>query len=391
MAVIPLGELAEVVSGGTPRRSEPRFFDGHIPWVKIGDMVQGTVTSTEESITEEGLKASTAKVLPAGTLLLSIFATIGRTAVLTIDAATNQAIAGLLVRDPSRVDGRYLRRYLEFASKGLARQGRGVAQANINLSILRAHQIPLPPLGGQQRIAEILDVADTVRVRRREAIDRLDTLTQAIFFDMFDARPHIGAHTPVEALGDAAEVQGGLQVTTKRKDLPLAAPYLRVANVYRGYLNLSVVKEIRLTESELQRTQLEAGDLLVVEGHGNKQEIGRVGLWSGEIDGCVHQNHLIRVRCDRARVLPRFAEAYLNSELGRRSLLRAANTTSGLNTISTSDVRAVPIRIPPLGRQKDFLARAEEVDRNVRLAHQQLKTLESLFASLQQRAFRGEL
>ena len=182
---MPLGELADVVSGGTPKRSESSFFDGDIPWVKIGDMLQGTVTSTQESITDLGLSSSSAKLLPAGTLLLSIFATIGRTAVLGIDAATNQAIAGLKVRDSSGVDRHYLRRYLEYASEGLANQGRGVAQANINLSILRSHEVPLPPIEEQRRIAAVLDAADALRTKRRQALAKLDSLTQAIFIDIF--------------------------------------------------------------------------------------------------------------------------------------------------------------------------------------------------------------
>ena len=154
----PLGELAKVVSGGTPKRANPEFFDGDVPWVKIGDMVQGTINSTDESITEAGLKGSSAKLLSAGTLLLSIFASIGRTAVLGCEAACNQAIAGLLIKDDGTVD----QRYLEYTAEELASQGRGVAQANISLPILRSHEIPPPPIAEQRRIAAVLDAADAL-------------------------------------------------------------------------------------------------------------------------------------------------------------------------------------------------------------------------------------
>jgi type I restriction enzyme, S subunit len=152
-------------------------------------------------------------------------------------------------------------------------------------------------------------------------------------------------------LGEISEIQGGLQVTSRRNSLSVEAPYLRVANVYRNYLDLDEIKKIRLTERELERTSLESGDLLVVEGHGNPNEVGRVAMWDGSISPCVHQNHLIRVRLD-SRAVPAFIVTLLNSPEGRLHLLRSANTTSGLNTISTSDVRTTPVILPPLEEQR---------------------------------------
>lgn len=140
---VPLGELCDVVSGGTPPRTNPSHFGGEVPWVKIGDMRQGAIRTTEETLSASGLAACAAKVLPRNTVLLSIFATIGRTAVLAVDAATNQAIAGITPRD-DRLDRAFLRRFLDTAAPSLGRQSRGVAQANINLSILRALPVPLP-------------------------------------------------------------------------------------------------------------------------------------------------------------------------------------------------------------------------------------------------------
>lgn len=183
---------------------------------------------------------------------------------------------------------------------------------------------------------------------------------------------------PVVTVDDIAEVQGGLQVTSKRSSLALEVPYLRVANVGRGLLSLDEVKLIRVTPSELSRSRLAPGDLLVVEGHGNKDEIGRVALWNGEIETCVHQNHLIRIRCREGVVVPRFLEAYMNSEVGRRALLRAANTTSGLNTISTGDVRQVPVPLPPLGQQRRISAVLEAAEALRSKRRQALARLEIL-------------
>ena len=261
-----------------------------------------------------------------------------------------------------------------------------MAQQGVNATKLKNLLVPLPPIEEQRRIASVLDAAEALRAKRRQALAKLDSLTQAIFVDMFGA-----GGGEEQALGRLAEVQGGLQVTTKRKGHPIHVPYLRVANVYRGSLDLSEVKILQVSEKELARARLAKGDLLVVEGHGNKDEIGRVGIWDGSIDPCVHQNHLIRVRCDPSQLHPRFAEAFMNSWVGRRALLRAANTTSGLNTISTRDVRDVQIPLPALSAQKRFVEVANHVDRQRTMLTAADTELNGLIGSLQQRAFRGEL
>ena len=169
-------------------------------------------------------------------------------------------------------------------------------------SLLRARpaevfkiQIPFPPLDEQKRIAGILDAADALRAKRREALAELDTLLQSTFLDMFGDPVTNLMGWEVVRIEEVGSVQGGLQVTSKRRPLPIERPYLRVANVFRGYLDLDEIKTIRLTEAEERRTAIEDEDILIVEGHGNRDEIGRCALWDGSIEQCVHQNHLIRL------------------------------------------------------------------------------------------------
>jgi uncharacterized phage-associated protein len=262
---------------------------------------------------------------------------------------------------------------------------------NITQGDIRSAPIPLPPIEEQRRIAAILDQAETLRTQRRQALAHLDTLTQSLFLDMF-GDPVVNPNGwPLSTIGKIAEVQGGLQVTTARKDLPLEVPYLRVANVYRGFLDLAEIKSIRGTPAEVARTTLEKGDLLVVEGHGNPNEIGRAALWTGEVSGCVHQNHLIRARFDLSKVVPVFACEYVNSPGGRRHLLRAGKSTSGLNTISVSNVRETPVALPPLALQQTFATRIQAIEALKATHRTALAQLDALFASLQQRAFSGEL
>lgn len=294
----------------------------------------------------------------------------------------------LPIKPGPSLDRRYLLHYLRtprMVSRA-ANKAVGINLPRLSPNVLESFQILLPPVDEQRRIAAVLDAAEALGAKRRQALAKLDSLTQAIFVDMFGAGG--GMLTP---LGQLSDVQSGLQVTSKRKGHPIEVPYLRVANVHRGSLDLSEVKTIRVFEREIERTRLAKDDLLVVEGHGNKDEIGRVGLWDGSIEPCVHQNHLIRVRCDRDLLHPRFAESFMNSWVGRRALLRAANTTSGLNTISTTDVRGVQIPLPAIADQQRFVEAANQVDRQRDVMRMSEAELDTLFASLQQRAFRGEL
>ena len=256
---------------------------------------------------------------------------------------------------------------------------------------VKASKIPLPPLDEQKRIAGILDEADALRAKRREALAQLDTLLQSTFLDMFGdpvTNPMGWEVTTVDRIGG---IQGGLQVTSERRSLPIERPYLRVANVFRGFLELDELKTIRLTGAEELRTSLEYEDILIVEGHGNKEEIGRCARWDGSIVQCVHQNHLIRLRCDRSKASPLYVENYINSPGGRRSLTGTSRTTSGLNTISVSKVRDSEIQLPPLDLQHRFATIVESVEKQKARQRAHLAELDTLFASLQSRAFRGNL
>jgi type I restriction enzyme S subunit len=156
------------------------------------------------------------------------------------------------------------------------------------------------------------------------------------------------------------EVQGGIQKTPLRRPVKHHFPYLRVANVQRGALNLGEVARYELTDDELERWRLRTGDLLVVEGNGSEDEIGRCAIWDGSIDPCVFQNHLIRVRPHVAAAV-RFVALVLNSPDGIAEMRRLAITTSGLFNLSVGKIRKIAIPMPPRAEQQRILARVDEL------------------------------
>lgn len=273
----------------------------------------------------------------------------------------------------------------------ISRQTAGARMPRADMGVVLGLEIPVPSLSDQHSIVDILKRADSIRRLRKQAQDTARQLILALFIDMFGDPATNPRSYSVRTVGEIADVQGGLQVTRKRADFPIERPYLRVANVYRNRLDLSEVKTIRLTQAELERVRLQAGDLLVVEGHGNKDEVGRCAIWDASIVDCVHQNHLIRVRPNREAVLPEFLSTYLNSAGGREHLLRQGKTTSGLNTISTANVKTAPVFVPQLDHQKAFVERlavTSSIGQQQETAH---LLSESTFQSLLHKAFSGNL
>lgn len=186
MEIKTLGELCNIVSGGTPSRSKAEFWnEGTIPWIKIGNIKGKYVNEADEFITQKGLAGSSAKMLAKGTVLYTIFATLGEVGILDIDACTNQAIAGLTIKDTNQLSIDYLYYYLRSKKAYVNNIGRGVAQNNINMSILKSFEVPLPELSRQTEIVEIISKVSKIIETRQQELECLDNLIKARFVEMF--------------------------------------------------------------------------------------------------------------------------------------------------------------------------------------------------------------
>lgn len=195
-------------------------------------------------------------------------------------------------------------------------------------------------------------------------------------------------------LGFIAEISGGLTKNQKRNELPRRMKYLRVANVYSDRVKLDEVLEIGVTAEEARKTALEPGDLLIVEGNGSIEQIGRVAMWGGELPDCGHQNHLIRARVT-TRSNPRFFLNFMLSPLGRKLIVKVASSTTGLHTLSTSKVFNLLVPVTTPTEEALVLTQIEEklsnIDKLLEDIDTQTKRANLLRQAILRKAFSGEL
>ena len=272
-----------------------------------------------------------------------------------------------------------------------ARMGRGITVNHIYGSQLKRLVVPLPSLSEQTAIVRFLDHADR-RIQRRilakkKLIALLEeqeqaTIDQALTgqTDPRTGEPHatyrqvqvtwlrtVPEHWRLVRLKEVARVQTGLTLGKDyRNSVTVTRPYLRVANVQHGYLDLTKIKQIDVPLSEARRSTLSSGDVLMTEG-GDIDKLGRGCLWKNEFPGCLHQNHVFAVRCDREFLVPEFLVGLMRSSHGRAYFQLTAKQTTNLASTNSTTLRAFPILLPPVDEQLGILDKVSEETRTIRM------------------------
>lgn len=393
-----LDKVASVFNGKTPAKSEQRS-EGH-PVLKIRDVDEmGLFRGPFESFVDDDLaqKHGVKKVRAGDTLILNAAHNADYVASKTFRATPPSfgALATgewLVVRpndqllDPGFanhwINSRQTRLRLRELVNGIHLYPKDVARLKISY----------PLLPEQRRIAAILDQAETLRTQRRTALALLDSLTQSLFLEMFgDPVANDRGWPHSLTLGEVADIASG--VTKGRKldgKVTREVPYLAVANVQDKTLRMDGLKTIEATEDEVARYRLQKDDLLLTEG-GDPDKLGRGTLWKEELPECIHQNHIFRVRLTHAALHPLFLNWLVGSTRGKNYFLRSAKQTTGIASINMTQLRSFPLLVPPLPLQQTFATRIASIEALKATHRRALAALDALFASLQQRAFAGQL
>ncbi|MGW6392148.1 restriction endonuclease subunit S [Streptomyces sp. NPDC055103] len=189
---------------------------------------------------------------------------------------------------------------------------------------------------------------------------------------------------PLERL---AEVSGGVALGGGAPGGSVELPYLRVANVQDGYIDTEDVKTVRVAVGAIERFRLARGDVLLTEG-GDLDKLGRGAVWDGRVDPCLHQNHIFKVRCDRSKLLPEFLALYMASGEGKSYFLRVAKQTTNLASISSSQLKSMPIPTHPLAEQYRVVETVDAVKAQERVIEASIAKLQKLRDGLLYDAFR---
>lgn len=387
MSTVALGDIANWGSGGTPLRSVREYFGAGLPWLSIADLNDGLVGDAKESLTPLGIEHSSAKPVPPGTLLVAMYGSIGKLGIAARELCTSQAIA-FAIPDTRRVDTRYLFHFLLSERPRLQSRGRGGTQSNIGQGDLKAWQMPLPPLPEQRRIAAILDGADAMRAKRRTAIQRLDELTQSIFLDMFGDPATNPKGWPMKTLGALLTFQ---QYGPRFYNEAYADDGIRIVRITdldeSGVLRFVDMPRMLVSAEDEAKYRLHSGDLIFAR---TGATVGKVALIGPNDPPCIAGAYFIVMRFDPKRVAPGYALAVLMAPSVRAIVSRRSRQAAQQN-FSGPGLRALPMPLPPIALQREFIHRLAGVDRVKKSHITSLTALETLFASLQHRAFQGEL
>ncbi|SMO37317.1 restriction endonuclease subunit S [Propioniciclava tarda] len=297
-----------------------------------------------------------------------------------------------VLRPNADLDPDFLYRYVEsqaFEDQVLPLQ-KGVSYPAVLDREVRSCQIAFPGLTEQRRIVEIIE----------DHFSRLDAAERSIAAGLEKVEAMVAVALaaagtgPMTPLTQTADIQGGIQKTPARAPREHPRPFLRVANVTAEGLNLDEIHYVEASDDEVARLSLRAGDLLVVEGNGSPSQIGRAAVWDGSIEGCLHQNHLIRVR-PREGLLPEYLEIVWNSPIARRRLSQVASSSSGLHTLSVRKLSQLSFPVPSVADQSAVVSYIQELRQQSRRLTNELLRARTRSTSLRRAilaaAFSGRL
>lgn len=398
-----LGELALIQSGGTPSRSNKDYWDGDVPWIKISDIKDLYVNEATEYITQEGLKNSAARIFPKGTILFTIFATIGRIGILNFEAATNQAIAG--ITPTNKINHKYLTYSLIDLSNSILEQGKGVAQKNINQAILKDTIIPLPPLFEQDRIVSKLDLLfgklDSIKISMTNIPlllkdFRQQVLTQAItgkLTEKWREEKVLSKWKNELAQNCCEKVQSG--GTPKGSNFETSGiPFLKVYNIVKNQIdfdyNPQFVSEM-IQNSQIKKSIAYPGDVIMnIVG----PPLNKIAIIPNDYPEW-NLNQAITLFRTKKYLSNKFLYYFFCEGSAVNSLINETRGVVGQVNISLSQCRNFLIPIPTLGEQDEIVKRVESLFAKADAIEKQYKSLKEKIDNLPQallhKAFKGEL
>jgi type I restriction enzyme S subunit len=351
--ILTLRDVAEWGSGGTPKATVPSYYGGDIPWAVIGDLNDSVVTTCARSITDDGLKNSSAKLLPKGAILIAMYGSIGKLGIAGKRMATNQAIAFAVARQRI-IAPRYLFWYLRSQRQPLLAAGKGATQQNISQTLLKSWRIPVAPLPEQFQVVDMIEEQfsrlDAADAALRRAARNLTRLRRRALTKLFD-KPW-----PIKPLNNLIDKDRPIcyGILMPKEHIENGVPYIRVKDFPSGRI---VIPGLRRTAVEIaekyRRSTLRTGDVLVsIRG-----SYGKVAIVPTELAGANITQDTARISPSK-EVLPEFIAAFLRSEQAQRFFREVARGVA-VKGVNIGDLRRLKVHVPPLETQQEIVYEVE--------------------------------
>lgn len=245
----------------------------------------------------------------------------------------------------------------------------------------------LPPLPEQQKIAAILTAVDDKLDVIARQIDATQALKRGLVQHLFGRKQR--ASWPVVPLHQIADVRTGVAKGKKGMKQAVELPYLRVANVQDGHIDLGEVKTIEVEAAQVERYALQPGDVLMTEG-GDFDKLGRGDVWEGQISPCLHQNHVFAVRPNPQLLNSYYLAALAASDYGRQYFLSCAKRTTNLASINSSQLKALPVLLPPIDQQAHIAGIVDAINVKIGALEVKRQHYQTLKRGLMQKLLTGE-
>lgn len=374
-----LGDVCQVVTGSTPKTNISEYWDGNYPWVTPAELKGDVyISDTARHITEEAIAHTNLTLLPIGTVLLSSRAPIGKVAITTIEMYCNQGFKNLICSDA--INNKYLYLWLSGKTEYLNSLGRGATFKEISKTIVENVIIPLPPLSIQKSIVTELDKINELIRLKKEQLKDYDNLAQSIFYEMFGDPVVNEKGWDIESLGKVCDVRDG---THDSPQYLQESPYILITskNLVNGKIDYSNVNYISKEDyiAINKRSQVDDGDIIMAM-------IGTIGnpiiVKLEEHKFCIKNVALIKFFND-SLVSNKYVHSLLNNE-SYLTFIKSQNKGGTQKFVALGTIRKLPIPIPPLSYQQQFIQRIELIEKQKAEVQRTIKDLETLLASRMQ-------
>lgn len=385
-----LDEVVEVAAGNPAPQELADFSDEGMPFIRMQDVGRAHHTSnlvnSTDKVSDDAITRHRLRLFPAGSVLipksgasvnLNHRAMLGRATYVVSHLA-------VLVPNHQRILPEYL--YFWSLSYDPRNQAQTTSLPSLPLSLIKAAEIPVPPLSEQHRIVDILSRAEGIVRLRRDAQQKAAELLPGIFIDMFGDPAINPKGWPIVTLGSLLAEPPTLGTMTKPSPTEGKWLDLRVANIQGGKLRLDDKKWVDLPREQIGRFALRAGDIVLARAIGSLDHLGKAVVVYPDSDW-TFDSHLMRVRLDGMRLLSEVFKGFLESKSGRDEFLKHTRQSAVQFNINGKELRAIQIFLPPIALQREYLAHTEGVQSILSQQSAATAKAEATFAALLAQVF----